>query len=51
MESENIIKRSQSIINQKSCMNTSHYAENATRRRFLTKNYNKRNSYGKGDYI
>ena len=22
-----------------------------TRRRFLTKNYNKRNSYGKGDYI
>ena len=26
-------------------------AEHATRRRFLTKNYNKRNSYGKGDYI
>lgn len=32
-------------------MNTNRSAENATRRRFLTKNYNKRNSYGKGDYI
>lgn len=32
-------------------MNTSRSAENATRRRFLMKNYNKRNSYGKGDYI